>query len=117
MKPSVLVINPTGSVPAPWVEALCNQWMEDCYVYLLCPGCGFREDNPRGVRFLSHDGDAVPNFGQLEAIVTFERTDALDRLMETYPEVLVRMIPRVGDALPDQVMPSASPLREHPLAA
>lgn len=112
MKPNLLVLNPSGSEPSPWVEALCNQWMDDCYVYLLCPGCGFREDNPRGVRFLSHNGGAVPNFGQLEAIVTFERTDSLHRLMEAYPEVLVRMIPSVGD-----VLPSDSPLLEHPLAA
>ena len=112
MKPNLLVINPSGSEPSPWVEALCNQWMEESYVYLLCPGCGFREDNPSGVRFLSQAGDAVPNFGQLEAIVTFEKTDALQRLMEAYPGALVRMIPSI-----DNVQPSSSPLLKHPLAA
>lgn len=117
MRPNLLVINPSGSEPSPWVEALCNQWMEDCYVYLLCPGCGFREDNARGVRFLSHDGEAVPNFGHLGGIISFSRTDALQRLMEIYPDVMVRMIPPIGDVLPEQIELSGSPLLEHPLAA
>ena len=118
MKPNLLVINPAGSEPAPWVEALCNQWMEDCYVYLLCPGCGFRDDNERGVRFLSHDGEVVPGFGHLEAIVAFARTEAVRCLMETYPDVPVRVIPSFDDTLAggDQEVSVPAP-REHPLAA
>ncbi|MEK7950468.1 hypothetical protein [Luteolibacter soli] len=112
MKPNLLVMNPSGSEPAAWVEALCNQWMEDCYVYLLCPGCGFREDNARGLRFLSHTNDAVPNFGHLDAIVTFEESDAVQRLLDAYPEAAVRTIPLVGDILPDQAA-----FQGHPLAA
>lgn len=123
MKPNLLVINPSGSEPAPWVEALCNQWMEDCYVYLLCPGCGFRDDNERGVRFLSHEGEAVPCFGQLDVVVAFTRTEAIRRLMETYPDVPVRVLPSLGDALADgdQKMPEPGlPIvaeREHSMAA
>jgi hypothetical protein len=109
MKPNLLVINPSGSEPAPWVEALCNQWMEDCYVYLLCPGCGFRDDNERGVRFLSHDGKVLPCFGHLGAVVAFARTESVRRLMEIYPDVPVRVIPSFDDAL--------AAARKHPLAA
>ncbi len=121
MKPNLLVINPSGSEPAPWVEALCNQWMKDWYVYLLCPGCGFRDDNDRGVRFLPHDGERVPAFGHLEAVIAFERTEteAVRRLRETYPDVVVQVIPPVGDSLEDQekaVPPNPVP-RQHPWAA
>ncbi|MCW1921468.1 hypothetical protein OKA05_02820 [Luteolibacter arcticus] len=108
MKPNLLVINPSGSEPSPWVEALCNQWMRDRYVYLLCPGCGFREDNERGVRFLPHDGALFPAFGHLEAVVAFGETELVRRLRETYPEVPIRVISQVDDAL----LP-----HEHPLAA
>jgi len=115
MKPNLLVINPSGSEPAPWVEDLCNQWMDHCYVYLLCPRCGFREDNVSGVRFLPHDGEAVPAFGNLEAVVVFGEveTQAVRRLRETYPDVPVRVISHPIDAVADVV---AAP-HAHPLAA
>jgi len=123
MKPNLLVINPSGSEPAPWLEALCNQWMDDCYVYLLCPGCGFRDDNERGVRFLSHEGEAVPNFGHLEAIVAFGRSEEVRRLVAAYPDVLVRVIPSQDDPWADVdqgaclPVPSIATAREHSLAA
>jgi len=100
MKPNLLVVNPCGSEPAPWVEALCNQWMEDCYVYLLCSGCGFRDDNERGVRFLPHDGGSIPAFGQLDAVVAFGtvETEAIRRLRESYPDVPVRWMEPVAEA-------------------
>ena len=119
MKPNLLVINPSGSEPAPWVEELCNQWMDHCYVYLLCPRCGFREDNHRGVRFLPHDGGAVPAFGNLEAVVVFGNgeTQAVQRLRDTYPDVPLRVIPRESDALPNQELLATPIPRVPPLAA
>ena len=119
MKPNLLVINPSGSEPAPWVEALCNRWMDRCYVYLLCPRCGFREDNGRGVRFLPHDGGAVPAFGNLDAIIVFgeEETQTIRRLREAYPGVPVRVISRGIDARPDQEVPATPVSLSQPLAA
>jgi hypothetical protein len=119
MKPNLLVINPAGSEPEPWVEALCNEWMDHCYVYLLCPHCGFREDNERGVRFLPHDGESVPAFGHLEAVVVFEGMEMEDvrRLRETYPDVPVRVVSKGMDALPAQGLPMSPVSRTQPLAA
>lgn len=108
MKPNLLVINPSGSEPSPWVETLCNQWIKDRYVYLLCPGCGFREDNKQGVRFLSHDGTRVPAFGRLDGIVAFGESEVVRLLRDAYPDVPVRVLSQVGDA---------PALQEHPLAA
>lgn len=119
MKPNLLVINPSGSEPAAWVEALCNQWMEHSYVYLLCPRCGFREDNDRGVRFLPHDGEAVPAFGSLEAVVVFGKveTEPVRRLRKRYPDVPVRVVFPVDESQLDQEFPLDPAHLAHPLAA
>ncbi|MCW1883346.1 hypothetical protein OKA04_01305 [Luteolibacter flavescens] len=115
MKPNLLVINPSGSEPAPWMENLCNQWMEENYVYLLCPGCGFREDNDQGVRFLPHAGAAVPRFGHLDAVIAFEESDFIEQLKLAYPDVLVRVIARSIEGLPEMGAVPAS--REQSMAA
>jgi len=89
MKPNILVIDSATTEPTPAVVELATRLARHSYVYLICPGCGFREDTPEGVRFLSHDPAAPPEFGQLDGVVTFARGVPIAPLCHRYPAVPV----------------------------
>jgi hypothetical protein len=89
MKPNILVIDSATAEPTPAVVELATRLARHSYVYLICPGCGFREDTAEGVRFLSHDPAAPPDFGQLDGVVTFDNQAPVAMLRHRYPAVPV----------------------------
>jgi hypothetical protein len=96
MKPNILVIDSAMTEPTPAVVDLATRLARHSYVYLICPGCGFREDTPEGVRFLSHDPTAPPEFGQLDGVVTFVHGVPIATLRRRYPAVPVFREPRAA---------------------
>ncbi|WP_193213568.1 hypothetical protein [Luteolibacter marinus] len=85
MKANILVIDSSRMTPTERVERLCNRLMPECYSYLICPGCGFREDNAHGVRFLSHELASPPRLGEVAAIVSFAGPGEIAGLVALYP--------------------------------
>ncbi|HEY8962502.1 MAG TPA: hypothetical protein VIM57_09875 [Luteolibacter sp.] len=96
MKPNILVIDASSAEPTPAAVELSNRLARHGYVYLICPGCGFREDTDEGVRFLSHELDAPPNLGKVDGIVTLADVDSIATLLERYPHAPVFPEPRAS---------------------
>ena len=82
--------------PTPAAVELSNRLARHGYVYLICPGCGFREDTDAGVRFLSHDLDAPPNLGKVDGIVTLAGIAPIAALLDRYPDAPVFSDPRTS---------------------
>jgi hypothetical protein len=96
MKPNILVIDASSAEPSHAAVELSNRLARHGYVYLICPGCGFREDTDEGVRFLSHDLDAPPNLGKVDGIVTLADVDSIATLLDRYPHAPVFCEPRAS---------------------
>jgi hypothetical protein len=112
MKPNILVIDASSAEPTPAAVELSNRLARHGYVYLICPGCGFREDTDEGVRFLSHDLDAPPNLGKVDGIVTLAGIAPIAALLDRYPDATV-----FSDRLASQVsaiVQAVTPARTDP---
>lgn len=96
MKPNILIIDSATAEPTPAAVELSNHLARHGYVYLICPGCGFREDTDEGVRFLSHNLDAPPNLGKVDGIVTLADLDSIATLLDRYPHAPVFCEPRAS---------------------
>jgi hypothetical protein len=96
MKPNILIIDSATAEPTPAAVELSNHLARHGYVYLICPGCGFREDTDEGVRFLSHNLDAPPNLGKVDGIVTLADLDSIATLLDRYPHAPVFCEPRTS---------------------
>ena len=96
MKPNILVIDASSAEPTAAALELSNRLAPHGYVYLICPGCGFREDTDEGVRFLSHELDAPPNLGKVDGIVTLAGVAPIAAFLECYPHAPVFCEPRAS---------------------
>lgn len=85
MKPSIIIVQPSHVTSDSEVEAFCELFCDSHYVYLIRPDSEVRDDSPAGLRFLCNSLDELPDFPDVETVISVGDFEVARVLGEAYP--------------------------------